>query len=126
MIERAIEWVIDQVRIESLVTKVLGVKVVDAHVAILTARCEAPPVRIEHERIDGAEVTPDITDLGLKDLVEEDRLEFPLPARGGGHLVRRLAASNRNLQSSTESVLFPRVDQVKTDRRQGRGRDSLT
>mmetsp|Transcript_11058 Transcript_11058/g.22832 ORF Transcript_11058/g.22832 Transcript_11058/m.22832 type:complete len:212 (-) Transcript_11058:428-1063(-) len=81
----------------SLEGEILRVEVVDAHVAILAAAREAPPVGVEHERVHGPEVTLHVADLRLEDLVVEQRLELAAAARRRRHFVRRLAARHHNV-----------------------------
>lgn len=76
-------------RSEELGGEVVEVEVVQAHVAVLTARREAAAAGAEGHGVDGAEVAAHVTKLLLVDLVEEARLE----AAG-------LGGRRRNLQSA--------------------------
>jgi hypothetical protein len=72
---------------------------VDANVTVLTARSERLTGRVDCNRVERSEVTPDATNLLLEDAVPEPGLELALPLRG-----RR---DGHGVLTSTEDNVWP-------------------
>jgi hypothetical protein len=104
--------------VRSLKGEVLGVEVMDAHVAVLAAAREGAPVGVEGDRVDGAEVPLDLADLRLVNLVEECCLhsaarvsacQCPCQHVCAAHVYPDSSASAVCLYTSTHACLYMRV-----------------
>jgi hypothetical protein len=76
--------------------KVALVEVVHADVTVFSPAGIPTTLGVDGNRVERAKVPFDSADFGLEDLVIEPRLEFSLAGRGGGNLIRGLAATEDN------------------------------
>lgn len=73
--------------------KVGLIKLMHTHISILTSRRITLSVRVDGDGVERAEMTTHATNLLLKHLVVEARLEFTLASRSGGDVHGSLAAT---------------------------------